>query len=276
MENQQGRTITVFSPKGGAGCTTIATNLAIHIHKKLKEAVLLVDGKHLFGHVALYLNLLTGNSITDLIAHAGMLDEQLIHQVVVEHKSGIHVLPGPSSIASAQGIRPEALYKVHQTLQETFPNIIIDSGNHLDETTVTYMDASEKVLLVLNPDVASMRDVRQYMEIAASLSYPRDKTLFVLNKAGRKSDMQREEIEKILRIEISGRIPADDELALSSMNEGVPIILKKPRHPLSKGIAEITKALDGLSQSAQTKAERHQGARQHQAQHIQFNQEWPS
>ena len=243
MKNKPTTTLSIFSPKGGAGSTTIATNLAISLYKKVKEDVLLVDGKHLFGHVTLYLNLLTGNSITDLIAHAGMLDEQLIKQVVVRHKSGIYVLPSPNAIAGAQGIRPEDLFKVIQGLQQVFPNIIIDSGNHLNDNTVTYLDSSDKILLVLGPDLAALRDVKQFLEIAASLSYPKDKILFILNQTGRKSDMQREEIENILKIKIFGKIPADDELALSSLNEGVPILMKKPRHPISRAITSITQDL---------------------------------
>jgi pilus assembly protein CpaE len=166
-------TYTVFSPKGGAGTTTVAINLAISLQKTLKEDVLLIDGKHLFGHVALYLNIFTGNSITDLIAHAGKLDQQLIRQVVEQHASGIYVLPSPNSIAQAQGIRPENLYKVIQSLQEVFPNIVIDGGNYLDENTVTYMDSSNKILLVLTPDLASMRDAKQFLDIASTLSYPK-------------------------------------------------------------------------------------------------------
>ncbi len=69
----------------------------------------MIDGKHLFGHIALYYNLRTSNSITNLIAHAGNLDERLIKQVVVRHTSGIHVLPSPNSIIEAQGIKPEDL-----------------------------------------------------------------------------------------------------------------------------------------------------------------------
>ena len=107
--DQLKNTYTVFSPKGGAGSTTVAANLAISLHKALKEDVLLIDGKHLFGHVALCLNLRTGNSIIDLISHVGMLDQRLIKQVVVRHISGIHVLPSPNSISEAQGIRPDDL-----------------------------------------------------------------------------------------------------------------------------------------------------------------------
>ena len=243
-------TFTVFSPKGGVGSTTIATNLAISLHKTLKEDVLLIDGKHLFGHIALFLNLRTGNSITDLIARAGMLDQRLIKQVVVRHISGIYVLPSPNSITEAQGIRPENLFKVIQSLQQVFPNIIIDGGNNLNDNTVTYMDSSDKILLVLNPDLASMRDVRQFMEISATLSYPKDKILLILNLSGRKADVKREEIENILKMKIFGKIPTDENLALSSLNEGVPILLKKSCHPISKAFSDITKELVKIIQTS--------------------------
>jgi pilus assembly protein CpaE len=244
-------TFTVFSPKGGVGTTTIATNLAISLHRSLKEDVLLIDGKHLFGDVALYLNLRTGNSITDLIAHVGILDQRLIKQVVVKHISGIHVLPSPNVIAEAQGIRPETLFKVIQSLQQVFPYIIIDGGNNLNENTVTYMDSSDKILLVLNSDLASMRDVRKFMEVAATLSYPKDKTVLILNLTGRKADVKREEIENILKMEIFGKIPTDENLALNCLNEGVPILLKKPHHPISKAFSDIAKELVKIIQTSE-------------------------
>jgi pilus assembly protein CpaE len=244
-------TFTVFSPKGGAGTSTIATNLAISLHKTLKEDVLLIDGKHQFGHVALYLNLHTGNSIIDLLTH-GLLDTRLIKQVVIRHISGIDVLPSPNSLIEAQGIRPENLFKLIQSLQQVFPNIIIDAGNNLNENTVTYMDSSDKILLVLNPSLASMRDVRQFMEISNTLSYPKDKSLLILNQTGRKADVRKEEIEKILKMKIFGMIPADENLALSSLNEGVPILIKSPHNPISKAFNNITAELLKIIQTVKT------------------------
>ena len=243
LSQKGNQTFTIFSPKGGAGCTTIAVNLALTLSKSLKEEVLLIDGKQLFGHVALYLNLLSGNSIFDLINHADMLDKQLISQVVVRHKSGLLVLPGITSITDSQMVDPESLYRVIHSLQQIYPNIIIDAGNHLDENIVTYMDSASKILLVLNPDIAAMRDVRQFIEITEALAYPKDKTLFLLNSAGRKADVERAEIENILQVELLGTIPADEELALSSMNEGIPIIQKKPRHPISRAYRALAKKL---------------------------------
>jgi pilus assembly protein CpaE len=243
-------TFTVFSPKGGAGTTTIAINLAIALHQELKEDVLLIDGKHLFGHVALCLNLRTGNSITDLLAHIGQLDPHLVNQVAVKHISGVYVLPSPNSITESQGIRPDDIFKMLQILQTVFPNVIIDGGSYLSDNTVTYMDSSDKILLVLNPDLASLRDVRQFMEVAKSLAYPPEKTLLILNLTGRKADVKREEIENILKMKIFGRIPADENLALSCLNEGVPIILKSPNHAISNAIKEIAKGVKALIQKS--------------------------
>jgi pilus assembly protein CpaE len=245
-------TFAVFSPKGGAGTTTVAINLAISLHQQLQEDVLLIDGKHLFGHVALFLNLRTANSITDLLAHVGMLDQHLVKQVAVRHISGIYVLPSPNSISEAQGIRPDDLYKVIQMLQSVFQNIIIDAGSNLSENAVTYMDSSDKILLVLNPDLASLRDVRQFMDVSKSLSYPPEKTLLILNLTGRKADVKREEIENILKMKIFGRIPADENQALSCLNEGVPIVLKNPQHQISSAIKELAKALEKIIKEAKT------------------------
>lgn len=238
------RVITVFSPKGGVGTTSVAANLGISMHKLLDEDVLVVDGKHLFGHLALYCNLRTSNSINDLIEHAGSLDERLIRQVVFQHNSGIYVLPSPNSIVEAQGIQPNDLYTVLQALQDVYPNIIIDGGNYLHENTVTYMDTSGKVLVVLNPDLASLRDTRKFLDLAGSvLAYPKEKMLLVLNFAGRKENIKKDEIEKILSTKIFSEIPYDSNLTLSAINEGVPFILKKPRHAISRSINEISENL---------------------------------
>lgn len=236
-------TFTVFSPKGGAGTTTIAVNLAIALRQSIKEPVLLVDGKHLFGHLTLMLNLRTANSMTDLISHAGMLDQHLINQVVVDHVSGIKVLPSPVTVTEGQGIRPDDLYKVILGLQTSFPVIVIDGGNSLNENTVTYMDASDRIILLLNPNLASVRDTKQFIDVCKSLSYPPEKVILVLNNYGHKSDIRKEEIEGILRQKVAAVIPSDENFVISSLNEGVPVLLKNPHHPISKAIQDFAKLI---------------------------------
>ena len=81
------------------------------------------------------------------------------------------------------------------------------------------------------------------MEFIASLSYPEDKMLLILNLMGRKENVQRQEIQNILKMEIFGTIPSDESVALSSLNEGVPIVIKKPKHPIAKSFNDIADEL---------------------------------
>lgn len=244
------RNFLVFSPKGGVGCTTCATNLAIAMYQESDEEILLVDGKLLFGDIGLMLNLKTANSIVDLIPHAGSLDEALVRQVVIRHTSGIQVLPSPFSASVAQTIRPDDLYRVIQGLQNVFPNMIVDGGNYLNDEVVTMMDSSQRVILVITPDLASLRNARLFLDICRSLSYPREKILLVMNRVSGKNDVAMSEVEKVLRTKVFGVIPEDEAAAQASLNEGVPLLLKKPNHPISKAFRKIGKSLVDIAPSS--------------------------
>jgi pilus assembly protein CpaE len=69
----QGKIIAVYSPKGGVGCTMIATNLAIGLDTADTPAVL-VDAALQFGDVAVALNLQAKNTFVDLASRSEELD----------------------------------------------------------------------------------------------------------------------------------------------------------------------------------------------------------
>ncbi|MBI4771408.1 MAG: response regulator [Chloroflexi bacterium] len=73
----EGRIISVFSPKGGVGCTMVATNLAIAMHTD-DTRVVLVDGSVQFGDVEVFLNLQSRTNIIDLAERADELDSEIV------------------------------------------------------------------------------------------------------------------------------------------------------------------------------------------------------
>lgn len=232
-------TFVVFSPRGGAGCTTVSINLALAMFEKMGEEVLLMDGKLLFGHVDVMLNLRTQNSLTELVAHAGSLDESLIRDVVSEHVSGLKVLPSPMTISTGQGVRTDDLYNLVMELQSVFNTIIIDSGNFLNENVVTYMDASNKIILVINPEIASLRDASQFFDVCRQLSYPKDKVLVVVNQFDKREGLSLDDIEKSLQVKVFGTIPWDRKTALNSINRGVPVVLQRQSSAVRRAYQDI-------------------------------------
>jgi pilus assembly protein CpaE len=228
--------ITVFSPRGGVGCSTIAINLAVALHEQLEAEVLLLEGKLLFGHLGLMINMRPRNTIADLIPHAGALDASLVEEVVSRHASGIHVLLSPMDLNVAQGIRPEALYGVVKGVSQAFDFIVIDSGSFLNENTVTLMDIADLILLVTTPDLAALHDTSRFIQASSTLAFPAEKLLTVLNRGGMVGGLKGKHIESSLHHELFAQIPDGGSSVIRSLNRGVPLLLGSPRNPVSREI----------------------------------------
>jgi len=243
------RSVAVFSPRGGAGTSTIATNLAVGLVEETGSKVLLFEGKLFFGHLEVMLNLRGQNNVSDLVQHATHLDESLIRDVIIEHASGIHVLLAPSNIQIAQGIKADDLYTIFVALSRMYDFIVVDNGSMLSEASVTMMDAADRILLVTNPDLASLHDTSRFIQLSRSLGYAPDKMLTVLNRAGVAGGVRQNDIEAVLHYQLYAQIANDPEAALRSLNRGIPMLTRYPRSPASRSIRQIAKNLLDLTLS---------------------------
>jgi pilus assembly protein CpaE len=248
------RTLAVFSPRGGVGCSTLAANLAVALHEATGLKTLLLEGKLFFGHLDVLLNIRTHNTLADLIPHANALDEGLVRDVVVEHVSGIDVLLGPSDLQAAQGIRPQDLFSVISALQRYYEFIIIDAGSLLNDNIVTLLDAADKILMVTAPDLAALHDASRFIGISHTLAYPPGKLLVLLNRSDLAGGVKIKDIQTALHHELFSQIPDDGPNALRSLNRGIPLILKYPRSPASKAILMLARQFTRLNAPEAAKA----------------------
>ena len=238
--------LTVYSPRGGVGCSTIAINLAVALHNRLNARVLLMEGKMTFGHLGLMLNFRPQNTIADLIPHAGALDNDLVEEVVSQHASGIQLLLSSPDLNVGQGIRPNDLYSVIKAVSNAFDIIVIDAGSHLDDNTVTLMDAADRVLLVTTPDLAALHDTSRFLQLVQPLGFPSDKVLTVLNRAGLDGGIKIREIEAALHQPLFARVADGDSKVVRSLNRGVPIVLGSSRSAVSKDIGALAEKLSAM------------------------------
>ncbi len=92
-----GKIITIYSPKGGTGTTTLAVNLAITLHRE-EVPVLIVDGNLQFGDVAVFMNEQVRNSVLDLAPRVDEIDSDVVDEVIISHKaSGVQILAAPTT-----------------------------------------------------------------------------------------------------------------------------------------------------------------------------------
>jgi pilus assembly protein CpaE len=234
-EDRAGHIIVVYSPQGGVGCTTIATNLASGLMKEGIRA-LLVDADLQFGDVGVFLNLQSQSTMVDLAGNVEDLDIELFDNIVVTHDSGLKVLMGPARPEYAEVIQqnPSSLAQILQKVAGNYDFIVVDTGRHLDEALLSLFDVATKIVLVAMPTLASVKNVRFVLDLFDQLTYPPDKTMLVLNRVptdrnSLRSTIGSEKIEKFLKRPVEVEIPTDEATVLNAMSKGVLIVAQRDR-----------------------------------------------
>src|SRR2546430_8900362 len=139
-----GKIITFFSPKGGVGRTTIATNLAVALHQSTQKPVVLVDGSLPFGDIAVILNMSPkAKTIADLVGSFDNTDSDVLESVLVAHSTGIKVLLAPPTPESAELITGANVKHVLELLRERYAYIVVDTWPSFQEQVITMLNVGD-------------------------------------------------------------------------------------------------------------------------------------
>jgi pilus assembly protein CpaE len=238
-----GKIISVFSAKGGVGCSTIAVNVAIALQQNAAGKIALVDSSLQFGDVGVLLNLYASRTIADLAGHADDLDNELIEDVFIAHSSGVKALLAPSRPEEADTVTPALLTDILGRLRTMFDIIIVDTSSVLDDTVLNVLDISDKIILVTTPEIPAIKNAKLFFEVTEVLEYDRDRTLFVLNKADKRINIRAEDIEANIKYSIVGQLPLDERAVTTAVNQGVPYVLGNKNSVLTQATLALSKTV---------------------------------
>jgi pilus assembly protein CpaE len=241
-----GKIVAVFSPKGGVGCSTVAINLAIALHRLANKPVVLVDGSLQFGDVAVFLNLQANRSLADLAPHVDELDYDLLNHVLVRHESGIRALLAPPRPEMADLIAPGIFNTILDELRKLYAYIVVDTPNTLADATLAVLDTSDRVILITTPDIPSIKNAKLFFEVTEALEYALDKTILILNKADRHANIRAEDIQASIKHPVASQIPLDERSATTAANQGVPFVMSASSTPVAQAIMALGRHVIGV------------------------------
>ena len=219
-----GKIIAIYSGKGGVGRTFLATNLALRLHSRETPAVL-VDADLQFGDVPVFLNMHARYTIYELVGMGEDLEQEAVEDTLLLHPTGLKVLAAPNQPEAALGITPEVMKNVLENLRGTFPYVLVDMATNLDDLAVDIFEIADLILMVMTPDIPSIKNMTNVMEVMYKLGVEQEKIEVVVNMLGQR-DLTPRQVEDSLRMPLIGLLPYDKASVKRSINRGEPLVLE--------------------------------------------------
>jgi pilus assembly protein CpaE len=236
-ESATARIVPVFSPKGGTGKSTVASNLAAAFATR-GERTLLLDLDLQFGATAVMLGLEPRTTLVDALAAAGDLDADKLRAYVTPYAANLDVLPAPLRPEEAESVSEARVAELLAAAADAYDVVVVDTSPFFHGPALSTLDRADVLLLVCAPDVPTLKNVRLTLQTLELLGVPRDKIRLVLNRSSANVGLGAREIGAVLGCAIDFELPADHAVVVG-VNTATPVVLRRPQAPFSLALLAL-------------------------------------
>jgi pilus assembly protein CpaE len=229
--------VSVFSPKGGTGKTTVAVNLAVAAAESGVK-VALVDGNVRFGDCATLMRLRPKRTLADIASVTEDPDEAVMQSVLTHHESGVELLAAPSEPSAGDLISARALAGAIRALKKSYELVIVDTGPAWDAHTQAALTSSDMHLLVTTPEITSIKDAHLALSGLEILGVDSASVYVVVNRSDSQVAFPTSEVGKSLDRKVVAMLPSDVSVPISA-NLGQPIANQGSKNKFSKAIVKM-------------------------------------
>jgi pilus assembly protein CpaE len=255
------RLVTVFSPKGGVGTTTIATNLALLAAEAHPNKVLLLDLDLSFGQVASHLNIQPKQTLLELARDEAALHEvELFRTYAIHHAGGLHILAAPPTPSFAALITAEHVELALARALEAYEIVVVDAGTAVDTRLAPLFSMSQAVVVPVVPEIPALNSVHLLLDQLSESGALGARTVFVLNNAYARDLLKRTDVESALGSKISADLPYDAMVYLKAVNEGNPVVRSAPKSAPAEKLRVLATTVFGFGLVPVAAAEGSDGA----------------
>lgn len=264
------RIISVYSPKGGVGKSTISKELATAFSTNTvygsQLKVLIMDADWEFGDVSTLFNVSPRPNVSDWIRdmmadkrHSGHLhlytSREIETRYIVPYTSNLHILAGPGDPAEAELITEEMVLAIMESLRRTdYDIIIIDSANSNRSRTLVPLMKSDAVVLIETLDTSTVAETTAVLNALRSKQFDFNKLYMALNQVpdnDSQIDLSVSEISRLLQLDIAAVIPRYEMMRIIN-NAGEAAVQKKST-PYSKAIIQLANRIVPLFEKKERK-----------------------
>jgi pilus assembly protein CpaE len=237
-----GRVITVTAAHGGAGATTVASNLAIQLAETSRGYVALVDLNLQDGATALALGIAPGAGLRVALEEPGRVDELFLERTAVSVSDRLRLLAADEALEATPRPTEEGVGRLMTMLRRRFNYVIVDMPNPAEPALRSVYKMAQTRLLVLTPDVISLRGAKRFRSMLAAATGD-DRAIALLNHAGMPGGLSTTLIEQGLAEKPALSLPHLPKHVLAAANLGVAAVTRS--RVFQSAMSQVTREVSG-------------------------------
>jgi len=163
--------------------------------------------------------------------------------MIKHNASGLHVLAAPARPEQSEQVNSDQFAKIVKYLRQMYAYVVVDTASALNDITLAALDNSDLVVLVVTQDIPTIKNCRLFLDLLDSISLPRQRVCFVMNKYDKRISITPEKVGENLKQPVIGGIPLDERVVIPSVNRGVPFMIDNKAQPSSRAVFALAEAV---------------------------------
>lgn len=218
----RGKTIAVWSVRGGAGGSTVARNLAWHVGHMVADAAIYLDLDVVFGGADLAFNIEARQGAWEALAQPERLDSVLLDRFLVVHDDYLRLLVSGGQAPKVYDVQPQAAEALLEWSARMAPAVVVDLPHLWAPWSEAVLDGVDEVVVVARPDLTSLRDCKLLFETLAKRRAGSQNPRLVLNAMDlcRKTQLTAKDFQETLGVAPTQVLPWDCVLFGEAANNG--------------------------------------------------------
>jgi CRP-like cAMP-binding protein len=243
----RGQVTVVFSPRGGAGQTVLATNLAVALAGLTPDRVVILDLDLLFGHVAMLLDLVPRTALAAITPAAiRSFDRDSLAYYLTKHaESSLRVLCGTMRPEESELVTGDHVRAIVELLRRQYVHVVVDAGSRFSDPCLAAVELADHVILLSTAERSAVRPIHESLRVLRDLlGIPAERIRVVQNQHTPYDEMSRADLAASLGNDQVIEIPFGGEDVSKACLNGFPVVMSHAANPASRAIIGLARDLE--------------------------------
>jgi pilus assembly protein CpaE len=246
-----GRIVAVMGAKGGVGASTVAHNVAWAIARNLDASTVIVDLDIPFGTAGLDFNQDPPQGVAEAVFAPERLDANMLDRLLSRCSENLALLAAPAMLDRTIDLSEDAFEQLFDLLRASVPCVVLDVPHLWSAWARRALLSSDEVVIVAEPELASLRNAKNLIDLARA-NRPNDAgARLVLNKVGlpKRPEIDAAEFSKALGVDVLTSISFDAQLFGTAANNGQMIAEVQGNGKTNEAFVQIASVLTGRGEA---------------------------